>query len=232
MRRLVSLILAILLMINSGLVLAEETKEAPILFRDNKWGDSLPSVLKSFPSDVSFYGISADSAYQVENTIYDAAGSYFDGHVCGYINARSSSLKGMKVAGYEVTGITMRFAWVPNENGLIIEDDSHTALYYAEYEISPKDPDAVYTDLVAKLSTLYGDIDYTQEDGFIIKEKYSVWFGGDGTIVALVSEEYSSGNSDIEIRYGTTAGNDLLQTAYNALILKEKLDAASDTSGL
>ena len=233
MKRYVAL-LAILMVFVVVPVFAETSTdpEPTILFRNNEWGSSLPEVLASFPDNVRFYNLDADSAYQVEKTIIDEGRQYYNGHVCGYTYARSSSLTDMKVAGYDVSGITLRFAWVPGDDGLIVEDQDHTALYYAKYEITPKDPEAVLADLTTKLSSLYGEPDATKTSGSVIKETYTIWYGGEGSIVALVGRNYSSGSYEIEIRYATTQGNEMLQTAYDALILQETLDAATSVDGL
>jgi hypothetical protein len=232
MKKIIVLMIMCFMFLTTNLVVAETVAETPILFRSNQWGATLPTVLKSFPSEVRFYDINADSSYVVEEMLLGEGSQYFDGHVCGYVSARSSSLDNMTVAGYEVTGILMRFAWVPDENHLIVEDNDHTALYYAEYTISPKDPAAVLADLKTKLSSIYGDVDATKSDGIIIKDDYSIWYGGDNTLIALVGRDYGSGSYKIEIRYGTIKGNEMLQTAFDALILQETLNVASDTDGL
>ncbi len=226
------LVLAIALLSFAGFAFAESTEKEPILFRDNKWGASLPEVLKSFPAELKFDNLRSDSAYRVEYSLYEEGRDYYNGHVVGNVSARSSSLKNFKVAGYEVTGIRLRFAWVPGEDGLIVEDETNTALYYAMYEITPKDLKTVYEDLVKKLSSIYGDSAFIKTDNLVINYKYTVWQGGDGTLVSLVSKEYSTGSNYIEIRYGTLKGNSLLDAAQNALALKETLDAATSTDGL
>lgn len=211
---------------------AEENESAPILFRQIQWGSSFAEVLEKLPENLRFYDLKTDSNYSVSGTMTDDRNAYFDGHVAGYTYARSSSLDGMKVAGYDLSGLRLRFAWVPDDDGLIVEDANHTALFFAEYEISPKDLDVVYADLTTKLTSLYGEPAATKTDGFIITEKYTIWHGGNGTMLVLLSKKYSSGSTEILIRYGTTEGDSWLQDAYNALILKETLDAASNIEGL
>lgn len=211
---------------------AENTVTEPILFRGIEWGSSFTDVMNQLSSDMRFYDLRSDSSYTVSASMLGETKGYFDGHVVGSCNARSSSLKDIKVAGYELSGLRLRFAWVPGEDGLIIEDNNHTALFFAEYEISPKDLDAAYSDLTAKLSSLYGQPSATKTAGSIISEEYTVWYGGNNTMLVLVSRDYQSGSKEILIRYGTIEGDVWLQNAYNALILKETLDTASNVDGL
>lgn len=204
----------------------------PILFRGIDWGASYSEVITQLPAEMKFTNLASDSNYTVSNSMLGESKDYFDGHVVGYTYARSSSLDGINIAGYELAGLRLRFAWVPGDDGLIVEDNDHTALFYAEYEIAPKDFDAAYTDLTANLTSLYGEPAATKTDGFIIDETYTVWYGGNETMLVLLSKEYSSGSKEILIRYGTTEGDEWLQNAYDALILEETLEAASNVDGL
>lgn len=232
MKKIISVLLSICMLVACYSAFAEEANGKPILFREIEWGSSLPEVISKLPTEIKLNNLRPDSSYHVEDAMTDGQKNYFDGHVVGYTYARSSSLEGIKVAGYELSGLRLRFAWVPDENGLIVEDDNHTALFFAEYEIEPKDLDAVYADLTTKLSSIYGEPVSTKTSGSIIDYVYTVWNGGNGTMLALVSEVYSSGSKNIYIRYGTTEGNTWLQNAYNALILQETMEAASNIDGL
>lgn len=213
-------------------VSAEEAALNPILFRGIEWGTSYSEVLAKLPAKMKFYDLKSDSNFTISSSMLGESKGYFDGHVTGYTSARSSSLEGIRVAGYELSGLRLRFAWVPGNDGLIVEDNDHTALFFAEYEISPKDLDSVYADLTKKLTSLYGEPAATKTDGFIINETYTIWYGGNKTMLVLLSNEYSSGSKEILIRYGTTEGDEWLQKAYDALILKETLEAASSVDGL
>lgn len=231
MKKLTVVFLACLILFCTTVVLAE-TAATPILFRDIEWGSTYNEAQKGLPDNVKLYDLDADSSYLVEEMMTDERRNYFDGHVAARANARSSSLRGIKIAGYELSGLTMCFAWTPGTDGLIVEDAAHTALYYAVYEISPKDLKAAYADLTTKLSSIYGEPVSTKESGTIIDQKYTIWNGADNTMLVLLSKEYSSGSTEIEIRYGTTEGNIWLQQAYDALILKETQEAASSVDGL
>lgn len=226
------LVVCLLMFLSVYSVSAEEVTLSPILFRGIEWGTSYSEVLTKLPTEMKFYDLKSDSNYTISNSMLGESKDYFDGHVVGYTYARSSSLEGIKVAGQELSGLRLRFAWVPGDDGLIVEDNDHTALFFAEYEIAPKDLDSAYADLTMKLSSLYGKPTATKTDGYIIDETYTVWYGGNKTMLVLLSKKYSSGSKEILIRYGTTEGDEWLQKAYDALILKETLEAASNVDGL
>lgn len=234
MKKTLAVLMCVCVLLTSVVAWAEEDSSdaKTILFRKINWGTSFTEVLSKLPEELKFSDLREDSNYTVAGTMTDDRSDYFDGHVVGSTYARSSSLKEMKVAGYELAGLRLRFAWVPGENGLIVEDNDHTALFYAEYEIEPKDLDAVYADLTAKLTSLYGEPASTKSSGLTIDCKYTIWNGADGTMLVLVSKKYSSGSKNIYIRYGTTEGDTWLQNAYQALILQESIEAASNVDGL
>lgn len=232
MKRFLAVLISSILIFGTCRVFAETEEDAPILFRDIEWGVSLPDALQGMPEGAKFFDLESDSSYTVAGMMLDEHDQYFDGNVSGYVSARSSSLEGVEIAGYELSGIRLRFALVPDENGMLVEDDSHTKLYYAMYEISPKDVDAAYADLVTKLSSLYGNPASTKDAGYSIEQKYTTWYGADNTMLVLLSEKFSSGSSEIEIRYGTTDGDAWLQEAYDALVKQESINAASNVEGL
>lgn len=229
MKKFMSMLLILLLFASFA---TAETTESPILFRNNEWGSSFATVQSSFPEEIRFYDLDKDSAYTVEAKLIDEWGDYYNGDVCLHTSARSSSIEGMKVAGYEISDISLYFARVPDENGLLVDDDSYTSLYYASYEITPKDPEAALADLREKLIGLYGEPSDEDESDSYIARKYTLWRGANDTIVLLVGSDYGSGSYKIEIRYATLEGNQMLQTALDALAKQEKLDAASNTDGL
>lgn len=216
------------------LTFATAEEENPILFRNIPWGANFETAKAAFPDKVRWCDVNDDSAYNVEYMVYDGAETRYTGNVSEYKYTQSSSLEeaGMKVAGYNIASIVLRFAYVPGSDGLLVHDDNHVALYLAQYQIEPKDPDAVYNDLLTKLSSLYGDIDYTHTNAQYISYTYNVWNGSDGTMVCLEREDYPSGSHYIYIKYSYLGGNDLLETAYQALVYEEALNAVSNIDGL
>lgn len=219
---------------DSDVALAETEAEedAPILFRDIEWGVSLPEALEGMPEGVKFFNIEPGTSLTVYGEMFDTYNFYLDGDIIGYVSAMSSSLEGIKIAGYELSGIIMRFAFVPNEDGLLIQDDQHTKLYFAQYKLCPKDLDAAYTDLTEKLSALYGEPDSVTSENYLVDKNYTAWEGADNTMLVLYSEVYPSGSKGIEIRYGTLDGDEWMQQANDALIKQESIEAVSNIDGL
>ena len=208
---------------------AEGAESAQILFRGIPWGISLPEVRAQLP-DVSWQTPSANSAYNVMYTLSGKRSSYFDGKVQCYDS--TYSLKDFKVAGYPVDDIGVFFALTPDESGFLPKDINHTKFYKAYYHIEPKDLQAVSTDLVEKLSSIYGEVAEHTTSGSSIVENYYIWYGANNTAVALESKKYSGGSTDIYIWYATLDGDQYLQDALDALIAEEAANAAGDISGL
>ncbi len=211
----------------------ENEYEKPILFRNAEWESPYDEVLKVLPDGVKMYGISGlDYWYKIEDRMYSESGDTYKAELGCYSSASSSSLKDAKVAGYEIAGLYLYFVYLPGEDGILVKDKDHTALIYAYYKLEPKDPDAVYADLVSKLTSLYGDVDLHQEKDPYISYEQNLWYGAEGTMVSLVREDYPSGNHYIYIKYGFSGADDLMESAYDAVVLEETLNAASNTDGL
>ena len=212
---------------------AEGSNNVLITFRGIEWGTPVGDISDKIPDGVKFFNPDLVSQLvSAKNFLYDGNNDYYKGPVAYSVSARSSSLKNMKVAGYEVSGMYMYFAIVPGADGLPTENVSDSALVMAYYKIEPKDPDAAYEDLCTKLTGLYGDADYSYEKSPYITYKYTVWYGSDGSAVSLVKEDYPSGSHYIYIKYAAANADEVLKKAYDALVLKESKEAASNVDGL
>ena len=222
----------VLLLFISNVALASTIYEKPILFRGIDWGSNYNYAIKAFPPQIEMSSLNdSEYWYRIEDYLYKKSGNSRDGVIGARSNAYSWDISGLKVAGYEVDEIELLFTYLPGESGLLSKAASDTALIYAEYKLKPKDADAAYTDLTNKLTALYGDIDATNSDSFFIEYNQNEWFGADGTKVSLVSESHSS-DTYIYIKYAFDGANELMDNAYNALILEETQNAASNTDGL
>ncbi len=209
----------------------QENPKRYISFRDTPWGASYEEAVANLPKGIRMTNLDEDWAASVGNAMYEADKNVYRGYVCANTSARSSSLDGVKVAGYDVSNIHLCFAFVPNEKGLLEKDAEHTALYFAYYKLAPKNVDAAYEDLLAKLSSVYGEVDNTNYAGYTVLSTYNTWFGKDGTLVTLEKKDYGD-YAYIYIKYAFLGGNDLLQAAYDALVLEESLSSASNVDGL
>jgi len=209
-----------------------KAEEAPtILFRGNEWGASFDDVKSSFPVEIQWYSLEPDSSFSVLDHMLGNHKRYYDGHVCCYTSAASYSLKDFEVAGYDISYVQLRFAYVPDENGLIVEDAEHTALYYAKYRIDCRNTLTVFKDLKSKLDTLYGDISVKSWPEYSFTETYLTWYAEDGTMVSLM-QSFGRSNPFIEIMYGFSGGDDLLDAARDALAYGESLISPTNYNGL
>lgn len=211
-------------------VMADESETA-ILFRDNEWGASISEVEASFPDGILWHRPEDDSSYSVIDHMTGTHKKYYDGHVCCYVTPLKASLASLNVAGYNVSRVCMRFAYVPDENGSIVRDDGHTALYYAEYKLECLDGNSALSDLKSKLNDLYGDVSVASYPPGSYTETYYTWYGHDGTMVSLYFD-ISYNKPKIEIRYGFMGGDDLLSAAQKALQRQEKSNVRSNYDGL
>lgn len=232
MKRFLSFLLLFVCMFFSS-SFAEEEK-AEILFRDNPWCSSFDMVKKSFPSKVSWLSLYDKKAYQVESRLFRSEDAkQYDAYVACTVSPASYKLEaiGFTVAGYPVSDVDLLFAYVPGDNGLIDHKNPATALYFAEYTFHPKDMRIVFDDLKNKLSALYGEFVeiYSVNAGVENELTYLSWFGSNDAAVTLV---YYGKQKEIYIRYGYLKGNELLDKAYDALLLEEKMTDSSNTDGL
>lgn len=233
MKKTCTLLIVMLLVLSIGIACAD-TYEKPILFRGINWGATRSDAAKGLPEGIKMYDTKIGEYWHtVDNWMYDESlDDYYKAELGCYEYARSSSVENVKVAGYNIDNMYLHYAYLPGEDGILVKDDSHTALIYAYYKLEPKDPDAVYSDLVNKLTSLYGDVDLHQQKAPYISYEQNLWNGADGTMVSLVRQDYPSGSHYIFIKYGYRGADELLANAYNAVVLEETLNAASNTDGL
>lgn len=229
MKKIVSLFMFALILLSTS-CFAETADTQTILFRDIEWGSSMPTVFSAL-SEVSFSKPSDDYAGNIEYYIFEDGDIEFSDYVCAKVHSRS--LNEMNVAGYELSNITLHFAYTPDDTGLLPKDEEHTALVLGEYTIKPKDLDFVMNDLLQKLTKVYGEPFDHRTNGFTITHEIYAWAGADDTIVSLIGESYSSGSTNIYIRYSFYGADDYYQQAMDALVLEELMKTdTNDVTGL
>lgn len=232
MKKTIIMIIVAILLINCGEAFADEY-EKPILFRDAEWGISYPEVQAYLPDGVRISSTrTSEYWHPMKDVMYNENGDYYKAELGCYSYVQSSSKTDLKVAGYDVENIYLYFLYDIGQNGMLIKDDDHTSLIYAYYKLEPKDPEAVYSDLVTKLTSLYGDVDLHQKDSPYISYEQNLWYGANGTMVSVVKESYPSGSDYIYIKYGISSADEQIAAAYNAVVLEETQNAASSTDGL
>ena len=233
MKKILAFMLTIMLVASFGVCLAD-THDSAILFRNANWGAAYSEVLEKLPEGVKMYAPKVSEYWRLtaDRMFDDSSWDYYKAELGCYSYSKSSSMKNVKVAGYDVDTIYLYFLYTIDSNGLLVKDDDHTSLIYAYYKLEPKDPDAVYTDLVSKLTSLYGDVDLHQKKSPYTTYEQNLWYGADGTQVSLVKEDYPSGSHYIYIKYGFSGADEQIAAAYNAVVLEETQNAASNTDGL
>ena len=224
---------------DSAQILTPPTEEygQPILFRGLAWGCGYDEAVKAMPAGVKFFDLQEEEYW---SPMYDMMYEGFNweqqirGTIGGQCYAKWSSLDGVKVAGYQLADLDLYFVYVPDNNGKLVRDNGHLALIQGVYKFEPKDLDAAWEDLLAKLTRLYGDVDRSESSdgsGFI-DTKMCQWNGADGTMVSLMAQDYTSSSKYIYIKYGFSGGDQLMKNAYDALVRAETEDAAGDVDGL
>lgn len=207
-----------------------------ILFRDIPWEtscDQAAAILEA--EDIEMNGPrETDMWSYVDDFMYKDSSELYESEIGCYLYA-SLQMEDKPVAGYPVDQMHLYFAYLPGEDGLLLRDDQHTALLYAEYKLEIKDAATAYDDLIAKLTTLYGEPESTQHDSFVgLIDDQSLWKGTDDTMVSVVRrlDEDDPSYSEIYIKYGFAGADKLIRDALDALVVGEKVNASNNTDGL
>lgn len=213
----------------------KQSTDKEILFRDIPWGTNYTDV-DNLLGEFNLLEIAGED-YQtksIDDIIYgDYSGidfKYNDINIIG-----SSLTSDIDVAGYTPEQIHVYLAYIP-VNGKITHEDKDSSLYGAQYEFTPVNIDQMETDLIEKLSSVYGDPDEqkTDSDFFENKSSYTFWHGANDTelvLRALKTDPDSDFDDDtIYISYIWEKGDDLLQEA-NDILAKEANDKETSISG-
>lgn len=232
MKKYLAILLILTTILIANLCLADVYPEQ-ILFRDVPWGASYTDADEILSSGgVSIRTIDSKKYwYGVKEQMRTSLGDYICKGEIGFY-AYPYSTSGIKIAGYNITDLTTYFVYVPGENGVLIKDTEHSTLVYARYILEPTNIEGVYADLLAKLTSIYGDVDGHEKWGSTIDYEQNLWYGAEGTMVSLVKQVYSSGSRYIYIDYGYSGADDRIYEAFDALKLEEVLNAGSYTDGL
>ena len=234
MKKLLVILLAGVFLCGFAASLADEIYSKPIQFQGVAWGSDYSEVVNAIPDSVRILNpVKLQFFYPVEDMMYKAGGkgNQLKAEIGCYAYAGSGSLKEIKVAGYEVKDLYLYFIYTPDENGKLIRDKEHTALYYAFYRMEPENPDAVYEDLVAQMTALYGDADAEEQDeSLMISDKMVLWHGAEGTMISVYRHTAFGGKQEIFVKYGFKGGNDLMNEAYAAFCAENEA-AESDADG-
>lgn len=221
-----------LLTINVVPVMAETDKE--ILFRDIPWGMSYTDVDALHP-EFELWNISGDSyvSPSVDAVLLDDNYEGIDFEY-GDINILANAFnEEIDVAGYTTKEMELYFAYTIND-GTLNKTEQDSALYGATYRFEALDLESMSTDLLAKLTSLYGEPEKDTIDSDFMGNKYTFtyWYGANDTELVLktrkTKEDRELYSDTISISYAWRKGDELLQAASDAL----KADAQSAEAGV
>ena len=185
--------------------IAEQIMPESILFRSFPWFESEANVKTAVENEgftPSWYRGVEESArieswYREFTSFYADLNIYDAGVILRYDN--------VPVAGY-ISDMKLSFAY-PIENGRVNYDTEVAQFYMAEYRIKDlEDMEGAYTDLVGKISLLYGKPEDNSSFNRIY-EKYSpkgsLWTAKDGSLVwvAMYWNSYEEKYDEIKIIY-------------------------------
>ena len=216
---------------------SKQSTNEEILFRDVPWGTNYIDVTQLLP-EFDWYDMSFDGMrnYSV-NEIVTGGVDYFDFNNYNLtLVAQPFSNKEIDVAGYTTSDMELYFAYTPT-NGEIIRENSNTALYGATYEIEPENLESASTDIINKLTSLYGEpVDEQKETDYLgLFETRTYWKGANDTEVVVRSVDASADtsnlfNDELWIAYVWEKGDDILKEA-DSIISKTNGDSEASVYG-
>lgn len=195
-----------------------------ILFRNVPWSTNYSEVQSLLP-EFDWYAMSYEymKTYSVDDVLLgDYEGIDFNN---GGINmtAMPFTNKEIEVAGYTTCDIQLYFSYIPVD-GKLTQDENDTALYAAMYEFTPQNLKEMSSDLIDKLSSLYGEPDdkFTSTDWLNLATTCITWNGANDTVVTLRAVDTSKDTTDLYddelyISYAWRKGDELLQTASDTI---------------
>ena len=208
-RCLTALLALVLLVCFSSVALADE-----ILFRKIPWFSNYETVMETADKlDATWGNPSSSTGKFIIDYVKEASSNSDRDYqcVCTVSTGKGVSLQ---VAGYNVTGMTLYFAFVPDEDGEIDHSLDNTSFYMARYTLSIDDYDLSLKDLMGKLNDLYGKPKVIEADDGCDSEIDDIykWSGDKNTFVYLAGDSNQYGPS-IRLYYGTSDGDTLIKDA-------------------
>ena len=203
-----------------------QTQNAEIIFRGIPWGTNFENVQKALKAeDISITGMSGETwrKFPLREIIY---GSPDDFKLEKNINIWTITWGTLpKVAGFQLENLKCYFSFLPVD-GILTRKYQDSALYAAEYEIMSKDSEALFEDLKAKLTSLYGDVDAEELVAprfslYVIAEHYAFWDGINDTRLILKwveNEAEAPWDDSVYIIYIWNNGDNLLRAASEAAL--------------
>lgn len=206
------IIVLVLAVCFSSIAFADE-----ILFRSIPWFSNYENVMDTLDKlDVAWSTPSVISGQNILSTVKEESSNSDKEYLCVCTVYANKSDISLQVAGYDVTGMTLYFAYVPGKDGEIDHSLDDTSFYMARYTISMDgdEYDLTLKDLMNKLDDLYGKPKSIKADDgcdSTIDDIYK-WSGSKNTFVYLAGDDNRFGAS-IRLYYGTEEGDTLIKNA-------------------
>lgn len=198
-------------------------RDKEILFKDIPWGTNYTEVDRVL-TEFDLWAISGES-YKTYSTDEIVLGDY-QGIDFEYndINIIGNAFNGeTEVAGYMTSEVNLFFAYIPVD-GFLTKTENDSALYGAQYVFVPQNLDAMSSDLIEKLSSVYGEPSERIKDVDMWKNEYEYvyWYGQNNTelVMKIVNSENDTTelyNNEIVLSYVWRDGDNLLQNASDIL---------------
>lgn len=187
-----------------------------ILFRKIPWFSNYDTVMETLDKlNVTWNTPSSTTGKYIIDYVKEASSNSDRDYQCVCLVSSEGKNLDLQVAGYNVSGMTLFFAFIPDSDGIIDHSVENTSFYMARYTIkSIEDYELSLKDLVSKLTELYGKPRLLQpEDGCdsTIDDIYT-WSGDKDTFVYLAGDSNQFGPS-IRLYYGTAEGDNLVKNA-------------------
>ena len=241
MKKFLVMLLAVVMLASVFFTAVADQEETKILFRGLPWRAKY-SYVKSKLSDLMLLDYRGEvfSPYSIADVMFDEWTGDYEYEYTD-IDIFAYAMNQTKVAGYTTSNIFLYFVYVPVD-GQLIRTNDHAALYGATYRFEPENVDLVYSDLLDKLTELYGpiykDTTWRKENYFGYDVRNVIWIDGEGILVLGKKYAINDGFKDrVWISYLTSFGDKYLQAASDAeksarLVAEEQAAESNDNTGL
>ncbi len=238
-KHIVPIVLTASMLFASGVLAEEPADTKPITFRGFDWLSSRADVEGALAAD----HIEDNTIMSNRNAIEWPEGSYdWAGNDHSEISRIENGgwhamYSGMTTGGYAPSYSYAYQLYPVLANGSLQTSEGDEQLYLGIYEYDQydfEDLDAVFNDLTAKLSSLYGECSANNDKNF----NRNIWTDADGNkavLISYLSEKYPY----VKLAYESGQANDLLGSLQDALDKinessqeSERLANASNTDGL
>ena len=229
MKRIIALLMLLILFIAPVTSLAEQK---PIQFRGIEWGSSYSDV----DSILNKEGISLSSNFEnfhknLDSLIYEESGSF---DIAAAFSSSTFILENTSVAGYTVDDVTAYFAYREIDINTNLPNKENAIFFSAKYNFGEiVDYDAVYDNLLTKLSHIYGEPNDKREKSIVAAWNFVwyVWYDEFGNGIALRRETFDGHLDEITLWYFSANADELIQNSYD-LVKAHALEEEAKKYGL